>query len=167
MFHHRVPAPYDDLCSLQLCNDNIFAEATVYRPLSHFLPVSLTLCPSLLDVIHVACMMLIDSDWWTTQMISEILQAPLSQSHVCIQFTTLGLPLMFSLLFLSAFQSAYRGSPVSIHIIAEPFLLLLNGMIWFWVVGILRFSVCYSCLVHSIHMHCMMFHYRQPWNSNW
>lgn len=106
--------------SIQLYNDNVFDVATIISPLSHFLLVSLSLRPSLLDVIPVACRMVIDlSSQRTTQMISEML---LSQSHVSIQFTTLGLPLMFSLLFLlSAFQSAYRGSPVSIHVIAEPF----------------------------------------------
>lgn len=46
--------------SIQLYSDNVFEVATTNGPLSHLLLISLSLRPSLLDVIPVACRMVID-----------------------------------------------------------------------------------------------------------
>lgn len=60
--------------SIQLYNDKMFDVATINGPLSHFLLVSLSLRPSLLDVIPVACRMAIDL---------SLLSEPLKWSQRC------------------------------------------------------------------------------------
>lgn len=126
--------------SLLLYDDLSYNSTAIFPILAHFLPLAFslyhTVCPSLLAVIPVAWIVVIDlsSQLTTTQMIS------FKKCYSICYFTVLSSQTSqcFLFFFLSAVQSAYRGSPVSIWFHCCTYLVSAwNRYDWFKIICII------------------------------